>query len=148
MKKGNIILKTIGLLLVMVIFITGCGNNNTQEDYTEAMEEIRNTKFVILGDYTIGEYLDCALTDAKWTEEDNYTGDRGKGAVKVVGKDKNTGESIEILWVKEMTNGLKNESNIDYIIIDGEKTDSDAMAYTKYIQYLQKYKKDLDSAKE
>lgn len=44
-----------------------------------------------------------------------------------------------------MTDGSDGESSIDYIIIDDKKVDNDAMAYSKYIQYLQEYKSDLES---
>lgn len=147
MKKKILSIVIIMVLGLMLITLTGCGDKN-KDNYSEAMNEIRNTKFSALGDFTIGEYIDFALQDAKWTEDNNYSGDRGTGAIKVVGKDKDTGNEVEILWIQEIKNGSEKESNIDYIVIDGKKEDNDAMAYSKYIQYLSKYKSDLESQSE
>ena len=102
--------------------------------------------FEILGeDYNVGNYIDFALTNAKWSEDDNYVGDRGNGSIKVIGKDKNTGKDVEIVWIKNVENGSKRESKIDYIILNGTKEDDDAMAFSNYIQYLENYKNDLES---
>lgn len=44
---------------VLVLGMTGCNNsakenNNDNNNYSEAIDEVRNTKFAILGEYTIG----------------------------------------------------------------------------------------------
>ena len=141
--------KLLSILLIGVLFIglTGCGNssNKSSNKYTDAMNKIRNTKFEMLGEeYNVGNYIDYAIPNAKWSEDDNYVGDRGNGAVKVVGNDKNTGNEVEIVWIKNIENGIKRESSIDYIIINGVKEDDDAMAYSNYILYLENYKSDIE----
>lgn len=131
----------------MVFTLVGCGNstNGSSKKYTDAMNKIRNTKFEMLGeDYNVGNYIDYAIPNAKWSEDDNYVGDRGTGAVKVVGNDKNTGNEVEIVWIKNIENGVKRESSIDYIVLNGVKEDDDAMAYSNYILYLENYKNDLE----
>lgn len=144
MKKKLLSILLIGIL---VIGLTGCGNssNKGSNEYTDAMNKIRNTKFEMLGEkYNIGNYIDYAIPNAKWSEDDNYVGDRGNGAVKVVGNDKNTGNEVEIVWIKNIENGVKRESSIDYIVLNGVKEDDDAMAYSNYILYLENYKNDLE----
>lgn len=147
--KNNVI----KLFLISILFLgltTGCGNSNDNSNkYSDAMTEIRNSKYELLGEeYNIGNYLDYALTNAKWSEDDNYVGDRGKGAIKVVGEDKNTGKTVEIVWIKNLENSSSRESKIDYIILNDVKEDDDAMAFSNYIQYLENYKSDLESQKK
>lgn len=136
MKKISII------VIALLIFMTACSNSNS---YSEDIKNIRDTKFAMLGEeYNVGDYLDYILNDAKWSEDDDYTGDRGTGMVKVTGIDKHNNKNIEIVWVKNTQNAREKESRIDYIMIDGKKEDNDAMAYSTYIQYLEKYKNDLE----
>ena len=131
---------------IFITITTGCGNSDNSKKYSDSINEIRNSKFEILGeDYNVGNYIDFALTNAKWSEDDNYVGDRGNGSIKVIGKDKNTGKDVEIVWIKNVENGSKRESKIDYIILNGTKEDDDAMAFSNYIQYLENYKNDLES---
>lgn len=132
---------------IILFTLTGCGKstNISSNKYTDAMNKIRNTKFEMLGEeYNVGNYIDFAIPNAKWSEDDNYVGDRGTGAVKVIGNDKNTRSEVEIVWIKSIENGIKGESSIDYIVLNGVKEDDDAMAYSNYILYLENYKSDLE----
>lgn len=144
------IIKLFFIAITLFTFTTGCGNSNEDsKKYSDSINGIRNAKFEILGeDYNIGQYIDYALTDAKWSEDDKYVGDRGNGAIKVVGKDKKTGNDVEIVWIKNIENASKRESKIDYIVLNGSKEDDDAMAFSNYIQYLETYKSDLESQKK
>lgn len=136
MKKLFSIL-VIGILSLVLV---GCGSNggsNEKFEFTEAMIEQRNHTIGLLGSHTVGEYLDYCVLDQKWSEDDSYITTDGSGAIILTGKDKNTGNDIEVRWYKKLTWGgcLSNVFKF--------KNGDEEGGYQQYLSYLASYKEDL-----
>lgn len=135
--KRKIIL---GLLCSIVILgAVGCGKSDKPKEYSEAIKERRESTILLLGeDNTLGKYLDYCLTDSKWSEDDSYQGERGNGAIIVKGKDKKTEEPVEILWVKEVTQGGA-ITPLEYLKIGEEE-----FGYSDFLSYLLDYRDEME----
>ena len=135
MKKKILSILLMGIL---VISLTGCGSNEKFE-FTEAMIEQRNHTIGLLGSHTVGEYLDYCVLDQKWSEDDSYITTDGNGAIILTGKDKKTGNKIEVRWYKKLTcSGCL--SNV-YKFKNGDEEGG----YQQYLSYLADYKSDLSN---
>lgn len=122
------------LLTIMLITLTGCGNSNNK-NYSEDIQNVRNQTVGILNDKTFGAILDVALENEKWSENDNYS--LKGGAVIVKGKDKNSGDDVEIVWLKKAKEA---SSNFEKMTKGGEE-----IGYSQFLSYLQEYE---DSVKD
>lgn len=132
MKKKILSLGVIAVLVVMLISLTGCGNNEgekKQQEYTEAMIELRNYTVGVLDGKTVGEILDIALEDAIWEENTNYS--IMSGAVIVKGKDKNSGDEVELIWLTKVESG---RVGFEEMTKGDEK-----IGYSAFLTYLQGY---------
>ncbi len=125
----------VALCFVFVLGLTGCGGSKFE--YTEAMIELRAHNIGLLGEPTVGDYLDYCIMDPEWSETDNYMSDKGTGAIYLKGKDKETGKSIEIRWIKNLTCGTCLTS------MDEFKMDGESLGYSSYLSYLADYKEEV-----
>lgn len=116
---------------IVLLGVTGCGSD-TPKEYSEDIKEVRSHTVLLLGDPTIGEYLDYMLEDYSWAETDNYRGDLGNGAVIVKGKDKKKKTDIEILFVKEVTASAA-LSSVEYLKCNGEDLDKGLLVMVENI---------------
>ncbi len=124
---------------MLLIALTGCGKNDKPKEYSDSIKERRESTILLLGeDNTLGKYLDYCLTDSKWTEDDSYQGERGNGAVIVKGKDRKTEEPVEILWVKEVTQGGA-ITPLEYLKIGEEE-----FGYSDFLSYLLDYQEEME----
>lgn len=142
MKKKILIMVLIG---VLTIGLTGCGSKNeenTKFEFTDAMIEQRDHTIGLLGSHTVGEYLDYCVLNQKWSEDDSYMTTDGQGAIILKGKDKKTGNSIEVRWYKKLTCGGC-LSNV-YFFKNGDEEGG----YQNYLSYLADYKYDLIDSEE
>ena len=122
------------VLFCCVLLVSGCGK---KFEFTESMNELRSHNIGLLGEKTVGEYLDYCVLDQKWSEDDSYTTTDGSGAVILTGKDKKTGNKIEVRWYKKLTcSGCL--SNV-YLFKNGDTEGG----YQEYLSYLADYKYDL-----
>ena len=128
MKRKILTIGCVILLAVMLITLTGCGNSEN-ENYSEDIQNIRNQTVGLLNGKTFGAILDVALENAKWSEDDSYS--LTSGAVKVEGKDKESGEDVEIIWLKEAQEA---GSNFEKMTKGGEE-----IGYSAFLSYLQDY---------
>ena len=146
MKKK--ILSLIFISILVVGLTTGCGKG-AQKEYSDAIKKERSSTILLLGDHNIGEYLDYVLKDYEWTEDDSFSGKVGDGAVIVKGKDRKTGSSVEIVLVKNVTQG-GSLSNVEYIKCNGKDVndymtcDGQEYGYQKFLSYLAEYKNDVE----
>ena len=126
-------MKKIFLCLLCGVLLLGVDTK-----YTDNMEEMRSITIGYLGDNTLGELLDNAIEDASWEEEDNYSST--SGAIIVTGKDKNTKDSIELVW---LTNPDSAENGFESLKID----DIDR-SYSEFLEYLKDYTTDSSSSND
>ena len=132
MKKKTLSLGVIAILIIMLFALTGCGDNNSKngkKEYTEAMMELRNYTVGVLNGKTVGEILDVALEDATWEENTNYS--ISSGAVIVEGKDKNSGDEVEIVWLTSVESGR--------VGFEKMTKGSEKIGYSAFLTYLQDY---------
>ena len=138
--------KLFSVLLIGILSLTliGCGNKSASNEeskfeFTEAMIEQRNHNIGLLGSHTVGEYLDYCVLDQKWSEDDSYITSDGNGAIILTGKDKKTGNKIEVRWYKKLTCGgcLSNVYKF--------KNGDEEGGYQQYLSYLADYKEDLSN---
>lgn len=115
-------------LIIILLVLTGCGNSGSK-NYSEDIQNIRNQTVGLLNGKTFGEILDVALENAKWSENDNYS--LQSGAVIVKGKDKNSGEEVEIVWLKKAEVA---SSNFEKMTKAGQE-----IGYSGFLSYLQDY---------
>lgn len=99
--------KILGVFLgVLLVFtLTGCGDNKAKvkinKEYQKYIDLIRNDKAATyIGDYTLGELFDNALTGSSW---DEYKGELAGGTKKILisvkGKDKfNENKVTEVIY--------------------------------------------------
>lgn len=121
------------LLAIMLITLTGCGGAGST-NYSEDIQTIRNQTVGLLNGKTFGAILDVALENAKWSEDDSYS--LTSGAVKVEGKDKESGEDVEIIWLKEAQEA---GSNFEKMTKGGEE-----IGYSEFLSYLQDYEDQIE----
>lgn len=121
------------LLAIMLITLTGCGGAGST-NYSEDIQTIRNQTVGLLNGKTFGAILDVALENAKWSEDDSYS--LTSGAVKVEGKDKESGEDVEIIWLKEAQEA---GSNFEKMTKGGEE-----IGYSEFLSYLQDYEDQVE----
>lgn len=133
MKRKILTIGCVILLAVMLITLTGCGNSEN-ENYSEDIQNIRNQTVGLLNGKTFGAILDVALENSKWSENDNYS--LTSGAVIVKGKDKNSGEDIEITWLKKAEEA---SSNFEKMTKGGEE-----IGYSQFLSYLQEYEDQVE----
>ncbi len=136
--------KIFNILLIGILFIglTGCGNNggsNEKFEFTDAMTEQRNHTIGILGSHTVGEYLDYCVLDQKWSEDDSYITSDGNGAIILTGKDRKTGNKIEVRWYKKLTCSGCLSSVYKF------KNGDEEGGYQEYLSYLADYKEELSN---
>lgn len=112
---------------VLLFGIAGCGSNNAK--YTDNMEEMRSITIGYLGDNTLGELLDKAIEGASWKEDENYSST--SGAIIITGKDKNTKDSVELVWLTSSESG---ENGFESLKIDGTNK-----SYSEFLEYLKDY---------
>lgn len=117
----------IALCGALLFGITGCGSNKTK--YTENMEDMRNITIGYLENNHLGELLDKAIEDASWEEDENYSST--SGAIIVTGKDKNTKDSVELVWLISPESG---ENGFESLKIDGTNK-----SYSEFLEYLKDY---------
>lgn len=129
MKK--IILLTMAVFVIL-LGITGCGGADSK-NYSEDIQKIRNQTVGILQGKTFGDILDVALEDAEWSDDDNYSIE--SGAVMVTGKDVETGQQIEIIWLKKAKVA---SSNFEKMTKDGK-----SVGYSQFLSYLRSYEEQV-----
>lgn len=132
MKKKILSLGVIAVLIAMLFTLTGCGdkkNEKKQQEYTEAMMEVRNRTAGILKGKTIGEILDVALEDATWKEDTDYS--ILSGAIIVKGKDKKSGDEVELIW---LTTVDSTETGFEKMTKGNER-----IGYSAFLSYLCDY---------
>lgn len=132
MKKKILCLGVIAALIAILFTLTGCGdkkNEKKQQEYTEAMMEVRNRAPGILNGKTIGEILDVALEDATWRKDTDYS--ILSGAVIVNGKDKKSGDEVELIW---LTTVDSTESGFEKMTKGNER-----IGYSAFLDYLRDY---------
>ena len=130
MFRWEEIMKKILLCLlcgVLLFGVTGCGSNEPK--YTENMEEMRNITIGYLENNHLGELLDKAIEDASWEEDEKYSST--SGAIIVTGKDKNTKDSVELIWLTSPESG---ENGFESLKIDGTNK-----SYSEFLEYLKEY---------
>lgn len=109
MKKKILIIGYIIILTIILVILTGCGESklpyNQNDEYAKYIEAIRNGKMTYLNeDRTIGELLDNALENSRWTHNTNYVPNGNEVPISITGTSKSTGEDIEIIYtVREDT---------------------------------------------
>ncbi len=105
MKKKILNISLImGLLLSMLVILTGCGSETAQYDengeYAQYIEKIRNTQSTpMYGMHTYGELFDTILKNSKWDHYSEYFGNTRDIAISVTGENKNNGDEIEFVFV-------------------------------------------------
>lgn len=115
-KKLGIIV----LLIMVIICCCGCSRDKsfdynitknvvTSNQYSENIQKIRAIVIENATDKSIGEILDNLLVDCSWSEHESYSSKTAKGCIQVSGKDKKSGEDVNIVWGIEMVN--PNEKN-------------------------------------
>ena len=130
----KVIFILIFILIATVFTLTGCGDDEggssgkKSKSYSEKIKAVRDCESNTTGQ-KYGDTLDYALKDYEWTEDVRsvYT-----TYVTVTGKDKESGEKIEITW--EVTDPGGNDYNISFYSFtrDGEKKDAfSASAYVR-----------------
>lgn len=120
-------------LIIMLLVLTGCDNSESK-NYSEDIQNIRNQTVGLLNGKTFGAILDVALENAKWSENDNYS--LKSGAVMVKGKDKNSGDEVEIIWLKKADEA---SSNFEKMTKGGEE-----IGYSQFLSYLQDYEDEVE----
>lgn len=116
MKSKILSIGIILILGVMLITLTGCGGNNNSKSYSEMINVIReNTTSAGL---KMGDILDSAIEKQDWTEEKKsvYITE-----VKLTGKDKQTGDSIEFLWEITSPGGDNHNYSCKSFLRNGEE---------------------------
>lgn len=133
---NKITISCILILTIILITLTGCGKNDSEsnKNYSEDIQNIRNQTVGLLEGKTFGDILDVALEDAKWSEDDSYS--LTSGAVIVEGKDKETGENIEIIWLKKAETA---SSNFEKMTKGDEE-----IGYSQFLSYLQDYAEQVE----
>ena len=118
--------KIFGILLicVLVLGLTGCGSSGEKYDkndpYVEYIELARAQKTgTITDNKTYGELLDAILPDAKWTHYTGYLGNANEEAISCKGKNKNTSEEINVIFVVNLNH--ENVSVGKYFVNGEEK---------------------------
>lgn len=118
--EENRMKKIVNLLLCLIIIlgISGCGKK-----YTANIQRVREefNPWQLEVKENVGELLDKALDNSKWTDKDNV--------VTVKGKDKNTGDDVKITF-------LIKDDNITFgkMIIGDEEKD-----YIGFFEYTSEY---------
>ena len=84
--------------------LTGCGNEEVK--YSENMQEMRSITIGYLDNNSLGSLLDKAIENAKWEEDTDYS--VTTGAIIITGTDKNTGDSIELVWLTDSDSSEEN----------------------------------------
>lgn len=112
---------------VLLFGITGCGASNKK--YTDNMENMRSITIGYLDNDTLGELLDKAIEDASWEEDENFS--LASGAIIVTGKDKNTKDNVELIW---LTNPESAANGFESLKIDDTNRN-----YSEFLEYLKDY---------
>ncbi len=112
--------KLVNLLLCLIIILglSGCGNKYT-ENIRKVREEFNPWQLEVKEN--VGELLDKALDNSKWTDKNNV--------VTVKGKDKDTGDDVKITFLIE-----DDKITFDKMIIGDEEKD-----YIGFFEYTAKY---------
>ena len=122
-------LLSILLIGVMVIGLTGCGKKVFE--YTENMKEMRSYTAGYIDNKTIGEVLDVAIVDAEWSETEKQ-GATVSGRIFVKGKDKKSGNNVELIWKTSLD--MYDDNGFESFTKDGEE-----LTYGQFLDYLKDY---------
>lgn len=127
MKKKILSLTLIiAMLGGILILLTGC-EENSNKIYSKMINVVRNAATSV--GPTFGETLDYGLENSNWTEKTMsvYTTE-----VKVTGKDRETGDSIEIGWEVTSPGGDDHNYKLKTFTRNGE--DKGAFSASSYIR--------------
>ena len=137
MKNKILSLGIIATLGIMLITLTACGKNSSIT-YSELTNVVRNATTNV--GPTIGESFDNALSNAEWTETMRST---YITEVKVSGKDKESGEEIEIIW--EVTSPGGDDHNYQLKSYTRNGTSKDVLSAGAYLRECAQKVKDAQN---